>query len=65
MCQEIKGWIKLHAPVVIDHVNAQRIAISSAQRRDARMPTLLVTGKEDHVFADRAYDPRRIFNLLN
>lgn len=65
MCQEIKGWIKLHASVATDHVNAQGIAISSVHSRDAQMPPLLVTGEQDQVFADRAYDSRRIFDLLN
>ena len=26
---------------------------------------LLITGKEDQVFADRVYDSRKIFNLLD
>ena len=54
-----KGWIKLHASVDINHVNAQKIAITSAHKHDAQILPLLVTGKEDQVFADKAYDSRR------
>ena len=60
-----KGWIKLHASVDINHVNAQKIAITSAHKHDAQILPLLVTGKEDQVFADKAYDSRKIFNLLD
>ena len=60
-----KGWIKLHASVDINHVNAQKIAITSAHKHDALILPLLVTGKEDQVFADKAYDSRKIFNLLD
>ena len=58
-----KGWIKLHASVDINHVNAQKIAITSAHMHDSQILPLLVTGKEDQVFADKAYDSRKIFNL--
>ena len=54
-----KGWIKLHASVDINHVNAQKIAITSAHKHDAQILPLLVTGKEDQVFADKAYDSKR------
>ena len=60
-----KGWIKLHASVDINHVNAQKIAITSAHMHDSQILPLLVTGKEDQVFADKAYDSRKIFNLLD
>ncbi len=60
-----KGWIKLHASVGINHVNAQKIAITSAHMHDSQILPLLVTGKEDQVFADKAYDSRKIFNLLD
>ena len=60
-----KGWIKLHASVDINHVNAQRIAITSAHMHDSQILPLLVTGKEDQIFADKAYDSRKIFNLLD
>ena len=60
-----KGWIKLHASVDINHVQAQKIAITSAHKHDAQILPLLVTGKEDQVFADKAYDSRKIFNLLD
>ena len=32
---------------------------------DSQILPLLVTGKEDQVFADKAYDSRKIFNLLD
>ena len=60
-----KGWIKLHASVSTDQVQAQRIAIASAHMHDSQILPLLVTGKEDQVFADKAYDSRKIFNLLD
>ena len=60
-----KGWIKLHASVDINHVNAQKIAITSAHMHDSQILPLLVTGKEDQIFADKAYDSRKIFNLLD
>ena len=60
-----KGWIKLHASVDINHVNAQKIAITSAHMHDSQILPLLVTGKEYQVFADKAYDSRKIFNLLD
>ena len=60
-----KGWIKLHAFVDINHVNAQKIAITSAHKHNAQIFPLLVKGKEDQVFADKAYDSRKIFNLLD
>ena len=60
-----KGWIKLHAFVDINHVNAQKIAITSAHKHDAQLLPLLVTGMEDRVFADKAYDSRKIFNVLD
>ena len=46
-------------------MNAQKIAITSAHKHDAQILPLLVTGKEDQVFADKAYDSRKIFNLLD
>ncbi len=60
-----KGWIKLHPSVDINHVNAQKIAITSAHMHDSQILPLLVTGKEDQVFADKAYDSRTTFNLLD
>ena len=60
-----KGWIKLHASVDINHVNAQKIAITSAHMHDSQILPLLVTGNEDQIFADKAYDSRKIFNLLD
>ena len=60
-----KGWIKLHASVSTDQVQAQRIAITSAHMHDSQILPLLVTGEEDQVFADKAYDSRKIFNLLD
>ena len=60
-----KGWIKLHASVSTDQVQAQRIAIISAHMHDSQILPLLVTGKEDQVFADKTYDSRKIFNLLD
>ena len=32
---------------------------------DSQILPLLVTGKEDQVFADKAYDSRKIFNILD
>ena len=46
-------------------MNAQKIAITSAYKHDAQIFPFLVTGKEDRVFADKAYDSRKIFNLLD
>jgi IS5 family transposase len=60
-----KGWIKLHAAVSTLQVQAQKIAITSAHKHDSQMLPLLVTGKEDQIFADKAYDSRKIFNLLD
>ena len=60
-----KGWIKLHASVDINHVNAQKIAITSTHMHDSQILPLLVTGKEDQVFADKEYDSRKIFNILD
>ena len=60
-----KGWIKLHASVSTDQVQAQRIAIISAHMHDSQILPLLVTWKEDQVFADKVYDSRKIFNLLD
>ena len=60
-----KGWIKLYASVSTDQVQAQRIAITSARMHDSQILPLLVTGKEDQVFADKAYDSRKIFNIID
>ena len=60
-----KEWIKLHASFDVNHVNAQKIAITSAHLHDFQILLLLVTGNEDQVFADKAYDYRKIFNLLD
>ena len=60
-----KGWIKLHASVSTDQVQAQKITITSAHKHGAQLLPLLVTGKEDQVFEDKAYDSRKIFNLLD
>ena len=60
-----KGWIKLHVSVSTDQVQAQRIAITSEHMHDSKILPLLVTGKEDQVYADKAYDSRKIFNLLD
>lgn len=46
-------------------MNAQKIAITSAHMHDSQIFPLLVTGKEDQIFADKAYDSRKIFNLLD
>ncbi len=55
----------MHASVDTNHVQAQKIAITSAHMHDSQLQPLLVTGKEDHIFADKAYDSRKIFNLLD
>ena len=60
-----KDWTTMHASVSTDHVQAQRIAITSAHKHDAQILPLLITRKEDQVFADKAYDSRKIFNLLD
>ncbi len=61
-----RGRIKLHASVCTDHVNAQKVAIMSAHKQDSQILPLLVTGREeDQIFADKAYDSRKIFNLLD
>ena len=46
-------------------MNAQKIAITSAHMHDSQILPLLVTGNEDQIFADKAYDSRKIFNLLD
>ena len=60
-----KGLIKLHASVDINHVNAQKLAITSSHMHDAQILPLVVTGKEDQVFADKVYDSGKIFNILD
>ncbi len=55
----------MHASVSTLQVQAQKIAITSAHKHDSQILPLLVTGKEDQVFADKAYDSRKIFNLLD
>ena len=39
-----KGWIKLHASVDINHVNAQKIAITSAHKHDAQILPFVTAG---------------------
>ncbi len=59
-----RGWIKLHASVDTEGIAAQKIAITTEHRHDAQLFPLLVTVSEDRVIADKAYDSRKIFNLL-
>ena len=47
-----KDWTTMHASVSTDQVQAQRIAITSAHMHDSQILPLLVTWKEDQVFAD-------------
>ena len=65
--------VKRHNPKINTRVrlliqqgySAQNIAITSAHMHESQILPLLVTGKEDQVFADKAYDSRKIFNLLD
>ncbi len=59
-----RGWIKLHASVDTESVAAQKIVITTEHMHDAPVFPHLVTGNEDKVFADKAYDSRKIFNML-
>ena len=65
--------VKRHNPKINTRVrlliqqgySAQNIAITSAHMHDSQILPLLVTGNEDQMFADKAYDSRKIFNLMD
>ena len=57
-----KGWIKLQVSSDTDRIMASRISTTSEKRHDASQFSNLVTESEKKVFADKAYDSRRIFN---
>ena len=59
-----KGWIKLHVSADTERIMASRISLSPENSHDATQFSKLITGHEDRVYADKAYDSRKIFNLL-
>ncbi|QRF76199.1 Transposase DDE domain protein [Thermoplasmatales archaeon] len=59
-----KGWIKLHVSADTERIMASRISITMEHSHDATQFTRLITGSEQRVFADKAYDSRKIFNIL-
>ena len=59
-----KGWIKLHVSADTDRIMASHISITSEKSHDATQFPGLITGHEQKVYADKAYDSRKIFNLL-
>ena len=59
-----KGWIKLHVSADTERIMASRISLTAEHSHDATQFGKLITGSEQRVFADKAYDSRSIFNLL-
>jgi len=59
-----KGWIKLHVSADTDRIMASHISITGEKSHDATQFPRLITGHEQKVYADKAYDSKRIFNLL-
>ena len=59
-----KGWIKLHVSADTERFMASRISLTAEHSHDATQFGKLITGSEHRVFADKAYDSRKIFNLL-
>ncbi len=59
-----KGWIKLHVSADTERIMAFRISITKKHSHDATQFPGLITGHEQKVYADKAYDSRSIFNLL-
>ena len=59
-----KGWIKLHVSADTERILASCISITKEHSHDATQFNRLITGHEVKVFADKAYDSRKIFNLL-
>ena len=62
--KERKGWIKLHVSADTERIMSYRISITRENSHDATQFGKLITGSEQRVFADKAYDSRSIFNLL-
>ena len=59
-----KGWIKLHVSADTDRIMASRISLTAEHSHDATQFHNLIYGHEKRVYADKAYDSRKIFNLL-
>ncbi len=59
-----KGWIKLHVSADTEKIMASRMSLTAEHSHDATQFCRLITGHEVKVFADKAYDSRKIFNLL-
>ena len=59
-----RGRIKLHVSADTDRIMATRISITGEKSHDATQFPRLITGHEQKVYADKAYDSREIFNLL-
>lgn len=53
-----KGWIKLHVSADTERIMASRISITSDNRHDATQFNRLITGHEERVYADKAYNSR-------
>jgi transposase len=59
-----KGWIKLHVSADTEKIMASRMSLTAEHSHDPTQFYRLITGHEVKVFADKAYDSRKIFNLL-
>ena len=59
-----KGYIKLNVPADTEKIMAFRISITGGHSHDATQFPGLITGYEQKVYADKAYDSRSIFYLL-
>ena len=64
MVEEKKGWIKLHVSADTEKIMASRMSLTAEHSHDATRFSRLIMGNEVRVFADKAYDSRKIFNLL-
>ena len=64
MVEEKKGWIKLHVSADTEKIMASRMSLTAEHSHDPTQFYRLITGHEVKVFADKAYDSRKIFNLL-
>ena len=62
--KKMKGWIKLHVSADTERIMASLISLTTENSHDATQFSKLITGHEQKVYADKAYDSRSIFNLL-
>ena len=64
LAKKRKSWIKLHVSADTERIMVSRISLTAEHSHDATQFNNLISRQEKRGYADKAYDSRKIYNLL-